>query len=521
MRRWFDVLLKKAKQSYNQLIVVKDMDQLGRDKLFVDVLCQHFAVTIYEGEISLRQFIRQHPNQQILILVQKPFLSLPYDVEKNADLINWTLSDVFPRFDSKALKRFETSDYQSIFDTYIEVEDSLPIQDENQTSLMIREWIRSGQVIAEEKGYYDQVSSTGEGQKIALWNEGIASEERYVQLETEIKQLVFHTKPDWQQIAMLWGELELLYPTEELIYAERYFQLDQEVSYQFQQFIRREYDQLFFASFKNGPITINQTMSYLGTLESKKIALLCFDGMGFAEWIGLKSYLQENRIMKYKERATFALIPSLTSISRKALFTGVISMDQMEAESTGFIRTVELYFPWGKDANKRLFINTNGRWNRDYLGYDVLGIVFDIIDKAGHNSILFAKSKKSMHQQLKYLYKQTQIDLIISTLLDEGYRVFITADHGSIWCCGNGIRADRYLAEERAMRALIYPNLKLAEEFASKHDLELLQNQRILGERVLVLPKGRDMYNMQGKIAISHGAAHIEEVIIPFVEVFS
>ena len=48
MRRWFDVLLKKAKQSYNQLIVVKDMDQLGRDKLFVDVLCQHFAVTIYE-----------------------------------------------------------------------------------------------------------------------------------------------------------------------------------------------------------------------------------------------------------------------------------------------------------------------------------------------------------------------------------------------------------------------------------------------------------------------------------------
>ena len=71
------------------------------------------------------------------------------------------------------------------------------------------------------------------------------------------------------------------------------------------------------------------------------------------------------------------------------------------------------------------------------------------------------------------------------------------------------------------MRALIYPNLKLAEEFASKHDLELLQNQRILGERVLVLPKGRDMYNMQGKIAISHGAAHIEEVIIPFVEVFS
>ena len=117
--------------------------------------------------------------------------------------------------------------------------------------------------------------------------------------------------------------------------------------------------------------------------------------MGFAEWIGLKSYLQENRIMEYKERATFALIPSLTSISRKALFTGVISMDQMEAESTGFIRTVELYFPWGKDANKRLFINTNGRWNRDYLGYDVLGIVFDIIDKAGHNSILFAKSKKA------------------------------------------------------------------------------------------------------------------------------
>jgi len=84
---------------------------------------------------------------------------------------------------------------------------------------------------------------------------------------------------------------------------------------------------------------------------------------------------------------------------------------------------------------------------------------------------------------------------------------------------GNGVKVEKYLVEDRALRALIYPNAKLAEEFATKNELNLFHSPRILGEKVLVLPRGREMFSTKEKLGISHGGIHIEEVIIPFVEV--
>ncbi|MEN6462208.1 MAG: PglZ domain-containing protein [Syntrophomonas sp.] len=519
MKKWFDILNEKAKQSYSRLIVVNDLDKLGSDKLFLDLLSQNFAVVCFHGELSLRQFIRQHQSQQILILLQEEGLCLPFDIEHNSDLIKWNLADVFPRFDSKALRMFEMDGYQSIFNAYEEIADNIAFQDEKETLFLIREWIRNDKVIAQEKGYGGVANAEAVKQYTAIQETGNA-ELKYAQLVKDIRLLLEQDKIDWQVIARRWGELEYLHPAE-LLEAESYFELDNEISQLFHSFINQDYDQLFFASFKNGPVTINQTMRYLGTLDTNRIALLCFDGMGFSEWIGLKNYLKVNQFWNFNESATFALIPSLTSSSRTSLFSGEVLLDKMGSESAGFVKAVDKYFPNGKSASKQLFKNTDGKWNRDYLDHDMLGIVFDIIDSAGHKSILFSKSKKNMHHQLQELYGQTQIALTISTLLREGYRVFLTADHGSIWCSGNGVKAEKYLVEDRALRALIYPNIKLAEDFANKNDLILIQNPRILGDRALVLPRGRQMFNTKDKLGISHGGIHIEEVVIPFVEVLT
>ena len=517
MKKWFDILIEKAKRSYSQLIVVNDLDQLGIEKLFLDVLSQEFAVVCFQGELSLRQFIRQHQSQQILILFQKEGLSLPFDIEHNSDLISWTMADIFPRLDSKALRKFEPEGYQSIFEAYHESADRLAIQDEKQTLFLIREWIATGKVLAQEKAYGGVANKNMFKQPAVVQETGSAGS-KYARLVKEIRLLLVTGKPDWQVIAQRWGELEALHPAE-LLETESYFQLDSEISQLFHKFISQAYDQLFFASYKSGPVTINQTMRYFSTLENKRIALLCFDGMGFPEWVGLKEYLRANQLWDFRESATFALIPTLTSSSRTSLFSEEVFLDKMGSESSGFVKAVDNFFPNGRITTKRLFKNTDGKWNRDYLGYDMLGIVFDIIDNAGHKSILFSKSKKNMHHQLQELYVQTQIALTISNLLSEGYRVFLTADHGSIWCSGNGVKAEKYLVEDRALRAFIYPNKKLAEEFANKNDLVMIQNERILGDKVLVLPRGRDMFNPAGKLGISHGGIHIEEVIIPFVEV--
>ena len=517
MKKWFDILSEKVKRSYSQQVIVNDLDHLGNDKDLLDVLSNNFAIVCFQGELSLRHFIRQHQSQQILILLQQEGLVLPFDIERGTDLMTWKLVDVFPRLDSMALRRFELEDYQSIFEAYQEVAEKMTFQDEKQTLLLLREWIRDGKVVAQEKGYGGVAASTVVKKPMALQETGNA-EFRYAWLLKEIRLLLEQDKLVWPQIAQLWGELEALHPAE-MLGAESYYELDREISQRLQSFITEEYDLLFFASYKNGPVTINQTMNYLGTLESERIALLCFDGMGFPEWFGLKKYLQANKLWKFQEQATFALVPTLTSSSRTALFSGEVFLDKMGSESAAFVKAVDRFFPDGTSKAKRLFTNTDGKGNREYLNYDMLGIVFDIIDNAGHKSILFSNSKKNMHHQLQQLYGQTEIAAIISSLLREGYRVFLTADHGSIWCHGNGVKVERYLVEDRALRALIYPNTKLAEEFATKNDLILFHSHRILGEKVLVLPQGREMFSAKGKPGISHGGIHIEEVVIPFVEV--
>ena len=121
-----------------------DLDQLGRDQLFRESMSQDFAVVYFQGELALRQFIRQHKNRQILILIQQEGLYVPFDIERSSDLISWTLADVFPRLNSKALREFEIESYQSIFNAYQEVADNLTILDETQTLLLIREWMAAG-----------------------------------------------------------------------------------------------------------------------------------------------------------------------------------------------------------------------------------------------------------------------------------------------------------------------------------------------------------------------------------------
>lgn len=514
MNKWYEYFIEKIKQSYNQFVIINDLDHLGMVQSLCSELSINHAITVYKGELSLRQFIRQHESQQILILLQKEDVLLPYDIERNADRISLKLADIFPHFNSAALKSYMLEDYQSIYEMYKLMENSLGMLDEHQTKLQIAEWVRQGNVDARKIIYYEEADKAKD--QIAV-NENDKENICYKLIE-KINQLINTSSISWTKVAQLYGNLQSYHPTE-LIDLKLYNDFELNIEKIFTNFMLQDYDQLFFASYKNGPVTINQTVNYLGTFDNRKIALLCMDGMGFPEWAGLKNYLTENKLTGFKEQAVFALIPTLTSVSRTSLFTGEVSVDKMISETAGFDKAVERQFKDGKKKTKFLFKNTDAKWNPEYLKYDALGIIFNIIDHVGHNMMLLTGSKKNMHMHLNELYKESQIALIIGKLLNEEYKVFITADHGSVWCSGNGLYANKYFVDERARRALVYPNKLLAGDFAKNSNVNVIQNQRILGEKVLVVPRGREMFNTKNKFEISHGGINIEEVIIPFVEV--
>ena len=140
---------------------------------------------------------------------------------------------------------------------------------------------------------------------------GLRSRTEMAQLVERLKEFLAISPVNWQEVAPVWGELCYLRDGSEVELTDYYF-LDKELTEGFTSFVLNDYDKLFYESYNNGPVTINQVMPYLGARDEDKMALRCFDGMGFQEWYVLKAYLAENQITKFTENSIYAIVPSLT-----------------------------------------------------------------------------------------------------------------------------------------------------------------------------------------------------------------
>ena len=148
-----------------------------------------------------------------------------------------------------------------------------------------------------------------------------------------------------------------------------------------------------------------------------------------------------------------------------------------------------------------------------------MGIIINLFDDRAHATGNVGGSKLLMQKDVMNILQETTIEDLFHEFIKDRYRIFITSDHGTIWCLGNGYKSDKYLVEDRARRALLYPNKILAMDFATQKEVKIFENNNLLGERVLIFPKGREMFATKNETAITHGGIHLEEVIIPFIEV--
>jgi len=164
-------------------------------------------------------------------------------------------------------------------------------------------------------------------------------------------------------------------------------------------------------------------------------------------------------------------------------------------------------------------INAPLAYNEKHYETPSVRLIFNVLDDFAHAAVHEAHGKVMMQRNLLTTLHKSDLVRILFTFLDRGYRLFITSDHGTTWCRGNGYPCDRYLFETKARRALIYPNKSLAKEYTSGKAVTLYHSKSILGEKVAVFPAHRRMFGPEKETCISHGGISIEEVIVPFVEV--
>jgi len=260
-----------------------------------------------------------------------------------------------------------------------------------------------------------------------------------------------------------------------------------------------------------------------------KVALVVVDGLALDQWLCLRaSLLARDSGWTFSKGAVFAWLPTLTSVSRQAIFAGraplyfPASILTTEKEPQVWM---QCWADQGLGAQSVAYLRSLGdpaslEAVREIIGrptVKVVGLVVDTVDRIMHGMEL---GSRGMHGQIRQWAEHGFLGDLFSLLRDRGFHVWLTSDHGNIEAVGCGRPAEGSLADVRGERARIYPNRSLRDAAAEKFAGSIPWSGVGLPEHIQVLlaPRGA-AFVTAGETVVAHGGISLEELIVPFVRV--
>lgn len=147
----------------------------------------------------------------------------------------------------------------------------------------------------------------------------------------------------------------------------------------------------------------------------------------------------------------------------------------------------------------------------------VVGLVVDKVDRIMHGMELGAAG---MHNQVDQWARQLYLQKLVDLLLDQGFRVYLTSDHGNIDAEGCGRPAEGVIADLRGERVRIYPDIALRTKIKGQFPAAIeWNNVGIPDDCVALLAPHRQAFIETNRSAITHGGLSMEEIIVPFVQI--
>jgi hypothetical protein len=144
-------------------------------------------------------------------------------------------------------------------------------------------------------------------------------------------------------------------------------------------------------------------------------------------------------------------------------------------------------------------------------------MVVDTVDEIVHGAVL---GKRGIATQIESWCESGFVDQLFSMLLDKGFHVYLTADHGNVESVGQGRPNQGVAPELRGERVRTYRSEALAAESAEANSNTYRIDLAGLPANLLPLfAAGRTAFMQLGEPAVVHGGISIEELIVPFVKV--
>jgi hypothetical protein len=266
----------------------------------------------------------------------------------------------------------------------------------------------------------------------------------------------------------------------------------------------------------------------VGEDRNAKIALIVVDGLAMDQWLVVRSVLALRQPgFRFREQAVFAWIPSLTSISRQAAFAGkapIFFPNSIQTTDKEPALWAQFWADQGFTPNEVVYIKGLGDGSLESVSEvlshpkaRVAGLVVDKVDKIMHGMEM---GIAGMHNQVCQWAKQPYLSMLLDLLLDRGFRVYLTSDHGNIEAEGCGRPSEGAVADLRGERVRIYPDAALRGKVKERFPTALEWGPVGLPEDYLaLLAPARQAFVQEKQHIVSHGGISVEEIIVPLVQI--
>lgn len=316
---------------------------------------------------------------------------------------------------------------------------------------------------------------------------------------------------NWHEITTLFGDA-----ISQSIGSEQFdliLVLIKEANGKFQEHIQSKYAQIKNSNPIKRPQIVSKILDYIDfNYKQDAIALIVIDGLSFWQYALIKNRLSGNK----KEEITFSWIPSITQLSRQAIFRGSSPLESYKQNPTNESKLWKDYWK-SKNFNDFEILYQHDTINVSNIdGIKRLGIVYKDLDDYMHSS----KDYNDLLKLTENWFVRSKLQETIQDLLSKGFRVIITSDHGNIQAKGwRGLNGKEKLGTNksgsRSERHLEYSEKRLKDEFLDNNP-ELIDS--IVQEEQALYFKDELSFSRRDEL-VTHGGAHFLEVVIPFIEI--
>lgn len=339
---------------------------------------------------------------------------------------------------------------------------------------------------------------------------------------------------EWLAFARPWAELTALWQGSDLPELEdRFLNLREKLDAAFASWLPNRYGGLHNLS-PASPAMLHHVPRFLARKlesgEDTKTALVVVDGLAFDQWVPLRGVLSEQLPgLVFDESAVFAWAPTITPVSRQALFAGnppayfPSSIGTTAKEQALWVR----FWADSLGLTQAGVVYANVPGNRasvddaeeaiSHPKVRVAGIVVRMVDEIMHGEKL---GTHGMHDGVRRWAEEGYPRRLLELLLERGFSVYLTSDHGNIEAVGIGPPSEGSIAGVRGERARVYSANLLRERVAKEYTGSVeWPNTGLPADYLPLLAPGRTAFIPVGERTVTHGGVSFEELVVPFVRV--